>query len=729
MPGQVTVNLTPNGFMTPDTPIIVKSSESLDPKSAQGAITIEGQQSHVVLSDDGHTAEVRTDGLVSGLHRLRVGELLSADGERVGDPFEFTFMVVDTPRELLEGLRLDHVSRIRVDEFGTTRLPIDRRPDGPFIELVKATAHDGGEPVELAFDEQGRRMEAGEILAEPARRRAERFGRVHETLHGRLEQAEPGERIPVAIWARLPEDAERPDKPADRPAHEPPPEERRLDGIVARTAGRLREIVAREFGDERATADEHAPVVYANVPADQIGGLAVNDMVAAVFLYDPEGVDDLGNSMAVAHSDTVQNVAGFTGRAINVAVWENGPDDVTNLQITARYVNNPATSAHARLTHAIVKNVEPNHPHGHAPDCNLHSANTKGLDALRWAVRDRGCTVVSQSFHRSNEPGSSVPSLDDFYKDWLVLHWPYPTIVQAAGNFWNGDSDNIQPPSSEFVNHKGFNSLAIGNHDDTAAAMDGGSVFRNPASSHGDRELPEIAANGTGVFAVNTSGTGTSFAAPAVAGCTALIQQVDGVLRSWPEGCRAILLASANRNPSGGSWGSDLTAHVDAADGSGALDGLAAVHIAQSRRHRDDPGTRRGWDVGTLRTADFDGNRMSTFVYRVTVPPKLLLPTVKVALAWDSEVYLNVPIFGQILTSALKVDFDLLVTDTNGNLVGSSSSYDNSYEIAEFAAAPGHSYDIRIRRWSGTNDTWYGIAWTVSGIQLWPPLELNGLSA
>jgi len=134
--------------------------------------------------------------------------------------------------------------------------------------------------------------------------------------------------------------------------------------------------------------------------------------------------------------------------------------------------------------------------------------------------------------------------------------------------------------------------------------------------------------------------------------------------------------------------------------------------------------------VGTLRTADFDGHGMSTFVYRVNVPPKLLLPTVKVALAWDSEVHEdNLPIVGQILTSALTVNFDLLVTDANGNLVGSSSSWDNSYEIAEFAAAPGHSYDIRIRRWPGTNDTWYGIAWTVPGIQLWPPLELNGLSA
>ena len=69
------------------------------------------------------------------------------------------------------------------------------------------------------------------------------------------------------------------------------------------------------------------------------------------------------------------------------------------------------------------------------------------------------------------------------YKDYLVLQWPFPTIVQAAGN----------GSSTEFVNHKGYNSFTVGNHDDTAVNMVN-SVFRNPASPHGDRELPELAA-------------------------------------------------------------------------------------------------------------------------------------------------------------------------------------------------------------------------------------------
>ena len=46
-------------------------------------------------------------------------------------------------------------------------------------------------------------------------------------------------------------------------------------------------------------------------------------------------------------------------------------------------------------------------------------------------------------------------------------------------------------------------------------------VFRNPSPRHGDRELPEIAANGTGVTAVGLTMSGTSIAAPAVAGAAA----------------------------------------------------------------------------------------------------------------------------------------------------------------------------------------------------------------
>jgi hypothetical protein len=83
-----------------------------------------------------------------------------------------------------------------------------------------------------------------------------------------------------------------------------------------------------------------------------------------------------------------------------------------------------------------------------------------------------------------------------------------------------------------------------------------------------------------------------------------------------------------------------------------------------------------------------------------------------VALAWDSAVTSS----GDTATaSTLTVDFDLLVRDSHGVQVASAASWDNSYEVVEFSARAGETYDIVIRRWSGTDSVWYGVAWTVTG--------------
>lgn len=713
MPRQrsVEISVEPNEVVLGGRSIEVRAPAALDADTASAVITLAAVPTTVSLSSNGRRATVTVDGgeLSPGPHTLLVGELVTKGGERLSEPVEIPFFVSDSRAKVPSSVRVESLVRLQVHALGTTRISAARRPSGRYVELVKATNRRTGRPVELAFDQRGAKVDAEAVFAKIRAARRARYGKLHPVLYDALRARKSAERVRVAVWLRIGDEA--PARKSDRAETAEPPSAEAAHARKAAAAGERVSEALRALGAEDPHRDPHVPVVFAELAVGRVRKLAQHEDVAVVFLHDPRGDVDLSNSMKIAQSDRVQSDLGFTGKGVNVAVYEDGPDDTSQLSITAQFTNSPDTDDHARHTHGIIKNVEAGKPHGHASGCSLHSANSMDLDAITWAARTRGCTVISQSFHRDAEQTDSGLSFDDMYKDWLVLHWPYPTILQAAGN----------GTSTEFVNHKGYNSLTVANHDDTAGALAGDSVSRNPSSAHGDRELPELSANGTAVTTVGLTKSGTSMAAPAAAGCTALMQEADGVLRSWPEGCRAILLAAASKNITGSTWWSDRSAAVDARDGAGAVDGLESVRIAQNRRTRGAAATRRGWDVGTLTSSDIGDDGETTFAWRVTVPRLVLRPRVKVALAWDSVATVIDILFFQFAFDQLALDLDLKVRDSGGALVGYSGSWDNSYEIAEFAARPGETYTIKIRRWSGSADVWYGIAWTVQGTPLLRP--------
>jgi hypothetical protein len=528
------------------------------------------------IEDKGHGVKLHTEGVEPGRYDLVVTELLDGKGKRLADRIAIPFAMSPFNGKLPPDTRIESAVRIVVGELGVERLAPGEQGAGEFIDLVKTVHRVSNAPMELAFDSKGNRVDAAKLLEDAKKRRAEKFGRLDEMLWRRMEKAKDNEKIDVIVWARVAHPPAPYEKPADIPSREPPEAEREVVETVRKAVQSLRTALTRiGLKSSRAADDKDpsTPIVHITATVAQIRELEKSDAVGLILFDDKTAIPDLTNSIAVARS-AAAHTAGFDGTGIRVAVWEDGPSDTTNLVFVDRFSGTPPASDHARLTSAIIKNTEPNRPHGHAPDCNLYSANSFSTDALRWAVRDRHCTVISQSFHRDSEQTSSGLSADDLLKDWLALRWPYPTIAQASGN----------GADSEFVNHKTFNCLAVGSHDDTAATMAGDSVFRNPATTHGDRELPEIAANGIAVTAVGETMSGTSFAAPAVAGVAALLQDVDGVLTSWPEGCRAIMLAAASRNIAGGTWWQDVSTRTDASDGSGALDAQAGVAIAQQRR-------------------------------------------------------------------------------------------------------------------------------------------------
>ena len=708
MPGKRSIEITvePNEIVVGDPHLEVRAEAPLDPEVVRGAIALESASGRVSLSQDRRVASfVPENGLSPGPQTLVVEELVSTRGKRLSERVEVPFFISDSRAKVDRKLRVESIVRLRIERLGTVRLSAARRPGGKFIDIMKAVDRESGTPVELAFDQDGKRVDKTAIFEQIVENRRSAFGKLHPALKEAVAGAGEGDRIPVAVWFRVAEEPLHEKRAKGGQTARPPRSEVAYAKRIKESGARVAKIVREHGAVDEPRPDPDAPVVFAELPVDGIRKLQKREEVAALFLYEEKGEVDLSNSMAIAQSDTVHSSLSITGRGVNVAVYEDGPDVTTDLSITAMFLTNPNTDDHARHTHGIIKNIEANKPHGHAKDCNLHSANSMDLAAINWAARTRGCTVISQSFHRPAEQTNSGLSFDDMYKDWLALHWPYPTIVEAAGN----------GSSTEFVNHKGFNRLTVANHDDSAATLASDSVSRNPTSGHSDRELPEIAANGTSVTCVKLTKSGTSMAAPAAAGAAALLQQTDSTLKSWPEGCRAILLAGASKNVTGNTWWTDRSAAVDARDGTGAVDALESVRIAQNRRSRNAAGTRRGWDVGTLRSSDIGGNGETTFSYKVSVPFFFFGAKVKVALAWDSLATLLDLGFIQIAGDNLQLDLDLKIYDSGGSLVGYSGSWDNSYEIAEFSARRGETYTIKIRRWSGTEDVWYGIAWTVQG--------------
>jgi hypothetical protein len=556
----LTVSITPNEILFPSSEIIIQSREPLDAKTAQAGIVVRGVRGRVQLARGGRSASWSpNETLKPGHHTLFVRGLQTKRLRGLADDLTIPFFVADSPAKVPANVRVENITRVRIGNLASERLSAETRPKGKFIDTLKATNRKTGAPIALAFNESGRPVDAERAFKQLEQRRFKKFGKLHETLFVHLQSSKRG-RVPVAIWLKFDNTFRPNEKKTKGVAPRPIGRALEMRKAITTDARRFANVLKQEHRARVARADAFAPVVYTELTAAQIESVAKRRDVVGIFLHETEGIDDLADSIAIANSGDVHNL-GFKASGVKVAIWENAPDDTTNLSLTARYKTSGFdTSQHARHTHGIMKNIEKDKPHGHAPMCALHSANSKDLDALRWAAKDKGCTVISQSFHRDSEPGSANLSYDDVYKDWLVLQWPYPTICQAAGNFWDGDPDNIQPPSDEFVNHKGFNSLTVGNHDDTATAMAGDSVFRNPSTTHADREVPEIAANGTAVTTVGLTMSGTSMASPAAAGCAALIQSVDETLKSWPEGCRAILLAGAKRNVAGNTWWQDVMA-------------------------------------------------------------------------------------------------------------------------------------------------------------------------
>jgi hypothetical protein len=175
--------------------------------------------------------------------------------------------------------------------------------------------------------------------------------------------------------------------------------------------------------------------------------------------------------------------------------------------------------------------------------------------------------------------------------------------------------------------------------------------------------------------------SGTSFAAPMVAGTAARLIQRKPFLGIWPEQLRATLMSSAVTNIEGATRLSDV-------DGAGMVAVNTAARILDEDRH----GGRR------VDCAAFGRSQV------VTTTPLRRGQRLRAAISWTADPsaadHANRP----------SADLDLEVRGPSGSVF--SSSFDNTSEIADLRAPTAGTYEIRVINFRCARSTFVGWAHT-----------------
>ena len=580
------------------------------------------------------------------------------------------------------------------DVYVTSEVKVDG------ITRYKVFNPETGRTESVDLDADLREVSAESLQATLTARQGEDFvGKKERELADKVQNELLRGTTSVVVWAK---------SPAQRPVLNRDEERPSLLAMEAfktyhrNATEEIREIAERSGWRVEYQA-QNAPVIVIEVPNSELDALERRDDVDALYLgrvYQ----DELSTSTGAIDANTVWG-RGFTGTGVNIGVVEGGGvyfghNNLADGQYCNTLVDSPISAHTSGVAGIIASTHATNRGVAYGAPAVL-SGNARGfadgdiIACTEWAINS-GARVINYSF--GVDSSSSMTALDR-YVDYVVRNRAV-TMVKSAGNIGSTCS---APASNVTSPGKGWNIITVGNYDDRGTTGNGDDImsstscFGDPASPHSDREKPEVAAPGTNITTTfcttpNTcmaTGSGTSFAAPHVVGCAALLMQRNTILQSWPEAVKAILMASAVSNPEGATRLSEL-------DGAGGIECDSADDVVR--------GAAGGEQHGYYAKESFP----RTVSFYATAGQ-----TVRVAIAWDSE---TTGISGNTAptTDVLKADLDLWVKTPSGYYASASASWDNANEIVEFTATETgyHTAQVNAFRFDGYGE-YLGIAWWV----------------
>ncbi len=607
------------------------------------------------------------------------------------------------------------------------RIAADHRTEYPnlgrkFQVITLVDTRPQGQVYKLLVDLQSGHIEqdVSALLAAEAQAYQTRYGKLQPALYERLQGIRDDETLPVAIWvaaspgqslaeqqaaafavlaARYPEVREvieRFGKPMDvsDPDLRQRVESEYLALLAAQTEARTQPL-ATELGRRGFTIATYTgmPFFTAVLPKRVILELARRPHVSAIYLIETKEQPALDSAVPTSLAPFVWN-RGYDGNGVTIAILEHGNVDPNNSFLQLLPVRRDADNGVQDHTTRVASDAASFHDtySGVAPGATILSAGENGqqadvVAALQWAF-DQGAQVIN--FSAVFEEDDNVNWIDRAFDYWARQR--FRVIVSAAGN----SGGSIGSPA------KAWNVITVGATDDnnnpdwSDDQMWPDSAYVNPFSPHNDREKPEVVAVGANVTAVGVNNvpqtrSGTSHAAPQVAGLAALLIDRNIGLNSWPEAAKAIIMASATHNITGPTI--IVKNQGDLRDGAGAINAALADTVAQTRNFSDvDPCTVSCWWGIFINNSNFP---VGTDLERVFYAKSGDL--IRVAITWWAHA--DTP-SNNYSFDRLDTDLDLRIKAPDGQSLPGvySLSWDNNYEMVEFVAPRTGNYRIAVRK-------------------------------
>ena len=393
--------------------------------------------------------------------------------------------------------------------------------------------------------------------------------------------------------------------------------------------------------------------------------------IAGIELYE-KGEDDINSAMADTSISTSALLNSSTrGSGVGIFMTENGCANESRFSNYDRLSGSETN--HSRNVGGILRTVSPDsfmYCRGGSVlptfvDLNGALLNSK-LGFPFFPVLNPPIQIVTRS--NSSNDTTSYNTLD---RDWdNFIYSKNIPIFNSGGNTGNG-TGNVRSPG------KGLNVISVGDYNDANDAISNSSPFVDPNTGN---DKPEVVAPGTNISAGGFSFSGTSQATPHAAAFAADMMSSSTYLKYKPYLVKAKLLAGATDSITGGY----------------NKVGLGGVDFASAQWN----GYYVWWEGNNGAFTYFaqnDGGTSSTYVEKKIYIGSWWSKT-RVVLSWLNRGSYTYDHRNDV--HPIGMDLDLRVYDPNGNYVGGSFSWDNSFEKVNLTPTVSGYYTFKINRYA-----------------------------